>query len=330
MDLKGKRKQGMRIFGSDDREYGTIERYDDDSVYVGGRKVPYSAFERMDKGRLYVGQSGSRYFGDSRESRELDDQDQLRVQVAEERLSVDKRATELGAVNIHKTVETEQVSVPVDLMREAVNVQEVDVADRALSTAEASGAFQETTIRVPVHGEEAVAHKSAVMTGEVVIDRERVTEQRTISDTVRRERVDVDENYRKDRPNLEQHFVKSGRADVGSGKRTLRRRSRTTGWATRRPTTSGMPIRSSTRSSPTCAASTKPAGRRATASPGSTSARRSAKATSTRVANALRAAGMAARREWTWQQAIPQVAGPRPAGTPWWASSTAPTTPSGR
>ena len=46
--------------------------------------------------------------------------------------------------------------------------------------------------RVPVRGEEAVAQKEAFVTGEVVIDKERRTERQTVTDTVRREEVEVD------------------------------------------------------------------------------------------------------------------------------------------
>jgi hypothetical protein len=94
MDLKGKLKQGMRIFGSDDRELGTVERVQGDDVYVGGRKVPYSAFKRMDNDRLYVGESGKQYFAEGTAgtaTRTQDTEGQIHVPVAEERLDVDKR-----------------------------------------------------------------------------------------------------------------------------------------------------------------------------------------------------------------------------------------------
>jgi uncharacterized protein (TIGR02271 family) len=157
----------------------------------------------MDNDRLYVGQSGSRYFADERAT---ETEGQIRVPVAEERLEVEKRQAELGAVEIHKTVESEQVSAPVELMREEVRVEEVDVKDRPLATADASTAFQETTIRVPVRGEEAVVRKEAVVTGEVVIDKERQTERQTVSDTVRRERVEIDRAFDEARSGFRQHF----------------------------------------------------------------------------------------------------------------------------
>ena len=193
MDLKGKLRKGLEIFGADNREYGTIDRYDDQYAYVGERKIPVSAFERMDKDRLYLGAQGRQYF-------ETDDRDAWarRVRSAsrcvEERLDVEKRQGEMGSVDIRKTVETEQVNVPVELRHEEVTVDRVDVKDRPVAAGEMANAFEEGTIRVPVRGEEAIVEKEAVVTGEVVIDREVKTERQTISDTVRKERVDVDEN----------------------------------------------------------------------------------------------------------------------------------------
>ena len=201
MDLKGKLKQGMRIVGADKTEYGTIDRYDDEHVYVGGRPVPYSAFDRMDKTRLYVGQTGAQYFGEAT-ARDIATDGDIRVPVVEERLQVGTRQVELGEVEIRKTVESEQVSVPVELMREHVQVSRIDVADRPASAAELADGFREATIRVPVRGEEALISKEALVTGEVVIDRERVTERETVGDTVRREHVTVDEDYEQDGPNV--------------------------------------------------------------------------------------------------------------------------------
>src|SRR3954462_13294150 len=62
MDLRGKLRKGLHIFGTDNREYGTVDRYDDQYAYVGERKIPVSAFERMDKDRLYISDQGRQYF----------------------------------------------------------------------------------------------------------------------------------------------------------------------------------------------------------------------------------------------------------------------------
>ena len=205
MDLKGKLRKGLKIFGTDNREYGTIDRYDDQFAYVGKRRIPLSAFERMDKDRLYIGDQGRQYFEtDGRTA----DEGQIRVPVSEERLDVEKRQREMGSVDIRKEVETEQVNVPVELRHEEVTVNRVDVTDRPVAAGDLGNAFEEGTIRVPVRGEEAVVSKEAFVTGEVVVGREVKTERQTISDTVRKERVDVDENYQRDRSAFEEHFGK--------------------------------------------------------------------------------------------------------------------------
>jgi uncharacterized protein (TIGR02271 family) len=195
MDLKGKLAQGMRIIDADKTEYGTIERYDDQYVYVGGHPVPYSAFDRMDDDGVHVGRDGLQYFGAVDGTRDVDREADIRVPVVEERLEVSTRPVELGEVEIRKTVEAEQVSIPVDVMRERVTVYRVDVANRPASAAELSAGFKEETIRIPVRGEEVFARKDAVVTGEVVIDRERITERETVVETIRRADVTVDEDY---------------------------------------------------------------------------------------------------------------------------------------
>ena len=74
---------------------------------------------------------------------------------------------------------------------------------------------------MPVRGEEAVVSKEAVVTGEVVISKEPTTERQAVADTVRRERVEVDEDYQRHRPAFQQHFAQR-RQQAGSqwGSRT--------------------------------------------------------------------------------------------------------------
>jgi uncharacterized protein (TIGR02271 family) len=206
MDLKGKLRKGLKIFGPDNREYGTIDRYDDQFAYVGKRRIPMSAFERMDQDRLYLGEQGRQYFADTADR--WDDPKEIHVPVHEERLEVEKRQGEMGSVDIRKDVTSEQVNIPVELRHEEVTVNRVDVKDRPVAAGDLSNAFEEGTIRVPVRGEEAVVSKEAVVTGEVVVGREVKTERQMVSDTVRKERVDVDENYQRDRSAFEEHFGK--------------------------------------------------------------------------------------------------------------------------
>jgi len=130
---------------------------------------------------------------------------EVRVPVVEERLDVGKREVDLGEVEVRRRVVEEEQSVPVTLRREEVNVRKVDTADRPLHAGEAE--FKDETSRVPVRGEEAVVAKEAVVTGEVVVDKTATTEQRTVSDTVRRTEVDFDEGYRQARAGFERDYA---------------------------------------------------------------------------------------------------------------------------
>lgn len=144
------------------------------------------------------------HLSDEREERGREVDGEARIPLAEERLDVDKREGELGEVRLRKTVEEERLAVPVELERERVDVREVDVDDRPARPGEQ--VFQEGTIRVPVRGEQAEVSKEAVVTGEVVVDKDRTTERQQASGTVRRERVAVDEDYDRYRDGFRQHF----------------------------------------------------------------------------------------------------------------------------
>jgi uncharacterized protein (TIGR02271 family) len=212
MGLFDKLRRGMHVYGTDDRSVGTVDRWDDEHVYVGGRPYKRSMFDRFDNDRLYFSNDGYRTYQATSGS-EIGNAvtgGEVRVPVLEERLDVEKRQGEMGAVEVRKDVVSERVDVPVTLRHEEVRVDRVDVPDRPIAVGDAPDAFpdafKEGTIRVPVRGEEAVARKETVVTGEVVIDRDVVTENQTVSDTVRKERVDVDKDFGRAREGFRQHF----------------------------------------------------------------------------------------------------------------------------
>ncbi len=118
----------------------------------------------------------------------LPENDRMRVQLVEEELHVDKELRQIGEVEISKRVVSEQVSVPVTLEREEVIIHRTDVTGGAAGTI---GADQ--TIVVPVSEEFANVTKTAHVTGEVEVEKRVTTEQKTISDTVRREELEVNE-----------------------------------------------------------------------------------------------------------------------------------------
>ncbi|HEX6736831.1 MAG TPA: YsnF/AvaK domain-containing protein, partial [Vicinamibacteria bacterium] len=156
------------------------------------------AIARVEGERVYLNLSGAR-LRQEHDRRATDasgatrGEADVRVPVAEERLGVEKREAELGAVALRKTVTEEEQTVPVELLRERAHVERRDVADRPARASD--DPFREGTVRVPLRGEEAVVSKEAVVTGEVVANKEQTTERQQVADTVRQERVEVDERH---------------------------------------------------------------------------------------------------------------------------------------
>jgi uncharacterized protein (TIGR02271 family) len=204
-------RRGMQVQSGEGQPLGVIERLDADSLTVKGQQYALSSVERIEGDRVYltrqVGASTDRG-GTARPQGETVAPDRdLRVPVYEERLEVDKQERQTGEVRVNTTVTSEQQTVPVELTREEVHVEQTDTAARPATEAEVAGAFQEGTIRVPVRGEEAVARKETVVTGEVVIDKTRTTETEQVTDTVRREHVEVDEHYDQARAAYQQQLA---------------------------------------------------------------------------------------------------------------------------
>lgn len=115
----------------------------------------------------------------------------IEVPVQEEQLRVGKREVEAGSVRLRKVVRTETVNQPVELRREEVVVERVPADQvRAGST---GTAFQEgEEIVVPVRREEAVVGKDTVTAGAVRVRKDANVEQQNVSETIRKEDVEVD------------------------------------------------------------------------------------------------------------------------------------------
>ena len=106
---------------------------------------------------------------------------------SEEELRVGKRGVEAGRARLRKWVETEPVETDVELERERVRVEREPI-DRPVSGA----TIGEEEIEVPVHAEEAVVEKRAVAKERIGLEKDVETDRETVSDEVRKERVEVE------------------------------------------------------------------------------------------------------------------------------------------
>ncbi len=169
----------------DDKTGGVVGGMGTPDVYAGNER--YSQLTSGDYATrpygTYEGRSISRT-----DYNTMPENDRMRVQLVEEELHVDKEVRQIGEVEISKRVVSEQVSVPVTLEREEVIIHRTNVTGGAAGTI---GADQ--TIVVPISEEFANVTKTAHVTGEVEVEKRMTSEQKTISDTVRREELEVNE-----------------------------------------------------------------------------------------------------------------------------------------
>ena len=114
-----------------------------------------------------------------------------RIPVVEERLRVGKRETTHGRVRIRSYVVETPVQEQVTLREERVHVERRPV-DRPVGAAD-NAQFRERTIEATETGEEAVVSKEARVKEEVVVRKEAEERTQTVSDTVRRTEVKVED-----------------------------------------------------------------------------------------------------------------------------------------
>lgn len=112
----------------------------------------------------------------------------VEVPLAEEKLHVEKRQVSQGEVRLRKVVRTEIVNQPVELRHEEV------VVERVSDTGREPGAepFVEKVISIPLTEEEAVIRKTVESAGAVKATKLAESEERTISETLRKEDVEVE------------------------------------------------------------------------------------------------------------------------------------------
>jgi len=121
---------------------------------------------------------------------------------SEEELQVGTTQRERGRVRLRKYVTTEQVTQTVPVQREELRVEREPITDANLDDATSGPAISEEEHEVTLHEETPVVEKRAVPKERVRLDTETVTEDRQVSEEVRKEQIEVDgdqSTYRDDR-----------------------------------------------------------------------------------------------------------------------------------
>jgi uncharacterized protein (TIGR02271 family) len=114
------------------------------------------------------------------------------IQVAEEELHVGKREVSKGRVRIHSHVVERPVQEQVSLREEHVSVERRPVeGTRHTGSVGTDNLFRERTIEMDERSEEAVVAKEARVTEELVVRKDVNQRTETVSDTVRKTEVEV-------------------------------------------------------------------------------------------------------------------------------------------
>jgi uncharacterized protein (TIGR02271 family) len=115
---------------------------------------------------------------------------------SEEELRVGTTEREAGRVRLKKYVVEDEVTETVPVRREEVRVEREPITDANRGDALDGPDISEEEHEVVLHEEEVVAEKRAVPKERIRLEKDVETNEETVSETVRSERVDVDEDRR--------------------------------------------------------------------------------------------------------------------------------------
>jgi uncharacterized protein (TIGR02271 family) len=111
---------------------------------------------------------------------------------SEEELRVGTTQRETGRARLKKHIVSEQVQTTVPVEREEVRVEREPITEANRGDALSGGDLTEEEHEVTLHSEEAVVDKQVVPKERIRLDKDVVTEERQVSEDVRREEIEID------------------------------------------------------------------------------------------------------------------------------------------
>lgn len=118
---------------------------------------------------------------------------------SEERLRVGTQTREAGRARLRKFVVTENVTETVPVRREEARITREPITDANYAKATDGPEITEAVHEVTLHAERPVVAKETVPVERVKLSTEKVTEQVTVNETVRKEQIEVDGDITGDR-----------------------------------------------------------------------------------------------------------------------------------
>lgn len=111
---------------------------------------------------------------------------------SEEELAVGTRSKEAGRVRLRKYVVTENVTTTVPVRKEKVRLEREPITDANRDDATDGADISEAEHEIVLNEEEVVTDKRVVAKERVRLDKDVETEQREVTDEVRKEKIEVD------------------------------------------------------------------------------------------------------------------------------------------
>jgi uncharacterized protein (TIGR02271 family) len=221
MDRQQTITPGATVYGSDGEKVGTVATYGNSYVVVEkgfffpkDYYIPMSAISETTGDGVYLTVTKDEALSQGWDQEQVDtwntgvqtgvnDQyaaagadrtyaadDTLTVPVHEEHLEASTRPVDAGEVRVSKHVVTQQETVQVPVTEERVRVEWKAPSGEYTDN---GAVFEEGTIEIPVSREEVDVSKRTVQTGEVQVTKERDQRTQKVTDSVRKEVVDVDD-----------------------------------------------------------------------------------------------------------------------------------------
>lgn len=185
------------LFGEDRNEYQNFMNAAQDSEAI--LTVKANSEERAEKaadilddnGAINVEERAAQYRRNYAETAGTKNEGEVTIPVVEENLEVGKKSVATGGVRVRSHIVEKPVEETVRLREEHVIVNRRPV-DRDASNINLDN-FKEGEIEITERAEKAVAAKEARVVEEVAVGKKVDVDEKTISDTVRRTEVEVDE-----------------------------------------------------------------------------------------------------------------------------------------
>jgi uncharacterized protein (TIGR02271 family) len=115
---------------------------------------------------------------------------------SEEELRVGTTQREAGRARLRKYVVEDEVTQTVPVRREEVRIEREPITDANRDAATSGGDITEEEHEVVLHEEQVVVDKQAVPQERVRLDKDTTVEEQQVSETVRKEEIDVDDGGR--------------------------------------------------------------------------------------------------------------------------------------